>query len=177
VRRAICEGKRNKATGYDNITYEMLRKIPNNAVKVLQNCYKKIAVKGISPSAWKHSRPIVPSVIKQGNKSPTDSASYRPISLTSTFCKILEKMVATRLVFHLEKHNVLCAEPSGFRVRRSAIDQLRPMRLHNVFMIKVTLLGFFIDFASAFDMVWQKGLLIKMKDRAYGHNRKYFRFC
>jgi len=163
LRRAIREGKCNKATGYDNISYEMLKQLPKNATKVLLNYYNKLWIGGIFPSAWRHS--IVLPVLKQG-KSPTDPTSYRPISLTSTLCKVLEKMVATRLAYHLEKHNVLCAEQSGFRAGRSTMDQL--MRLQDTILKhnynKGYTVGVFIDFSSAFDMVWQKGLLIKMKN-------------
>ena len=163
LRRAIREGKRNKATGYDSISYEMLQKLPKCAVKVLLNYYNKIWTNGSFPSAWRHS--IVLPILKQG-KSPTDPASYRPISLTSTLCKILEKMIATRLAYHLEKYNILCTEQSGFRAGRSTIDQL--MRLQDTILKhnhnKGYTVGVFIDFTSAFDMVWQKGLLIKMKE-------------
>ena len=163
IRRAVREGKRNKASGHDNISYEMLQKLPKNAIKVLLNYYNKIWINRTFPSAWTHS--IVLPVLKQG-KSQTDPTSYRPISLTSTLCKILEKMVATRLAYHLDKRNVLCAEQSGFRAGRSTIDQL--MRLQDTILKhnynKGYTVGIFIDFSSAFDMVWQNGLLIKLKE-------------
>jgi len=76
-------------------------------------------------------------------------------------------MVATGLVGHLDKRNILCAEQSGFRAGRSTIDQL--MRLQDTILKhynynKGYTVGIFIDFSSAFDMVWQKGLLIKLKE-------------
>ena len=46
---------------------------------------------------------------------------------TTTLCKIFEKMVATRLSYHLEKYNMLSDVQSGFRSGRSTIDQI--MRL------------------------------------------------
>ena len=120
LRRATREGKCNKVTGNDNISYEMLQKLRKNAVKVVLNYYNKLWINGTFPSAWKHS--IVLPVLKRG-KSPMDPTLYHPISLTSMLCKVLEKMVATRLAYHLEKHNVLCAEQSGFRAGRSTIDK------------------------------------------------------
>ena len=75
-------------------------------------------------------------------------------------------MVATGLVCHLDKRNILCAEQSGFRAGRSTIDQL--MRLQDTILKhnynKGYTVGIFIEFSSAFDVVWQKGLLIKLKE-------------
>lgn len=162
LRRAIRESKRNKASGYDNVSYEMLQQLPKTASKTLLKLYNKIWVTGNFPTAWRHA--IILPVLKQG-KDPKNPTSYCPISLTSTLCKIFEKMVATRLSYHLEKYNMLSDVQSGFRSGRSTIDQI--MRLQNAINNhnhnKGYTVGVFIDFSNAFDMVWREGLLMKMK--------------
>ena len=57
-------------------------------------------VTGTFPAAWKHA--LVVPLHKKGD--PADTNNYRPISLLPTFSKILEKIVATQLVEHLEKN-------------------------------------------------------------------------
>ena len=162
LRRAIREAKRNKASGEDRISYEMLQKMPNSSVKTVLAFYNKIWSDKNFPAAWRHS--IVLPVLKQG-KDKTNATSYRPISLTSTLCKILERLVATRLAYHLESNNILSGVQSGFRQGRSTVDQI--IRLQDAINKhnnnKGYTVGVFIDFSNAFDMVWQKGLLIKMK--------------
>ena len=162
LRRAIRESKCNKASGYDNVSYEMLQQLPKIASKSLLKLYNKIWLTGTFPTAWRHA--IILPVLKQG-KDPKNPTSYRPISLTSTLSKIFEKIVATRLSYHLEKHNILSDVQSGFRPGRSTIDQI--MRLQNAINNynhnKGYTVGVFIDFNNAFDMVWREGLLIKIK--------------
>ncbi|GFV22549.1 uncharacterized protein TNCV_1651581 [Trichonephila clavipes] len=48
---------------------------------------------------------IVIPILKPG-KVATDPLSYRPIALTSCFCKTFERMVSTRFVYVLEKKKV-----------------------------------------------------------------------
>ena len=49
----------------------------------------------------------------------TDPSNYRPISLSSVFNKIFEKMMYNRLKSFLEKYNLLFENQYDFRKRRS----------------------------------------------------------
>ncbi|GFX46660.1 putative RNA-directed DNA polymerase from transposon BS [Trichonephila clavipes] len=66
------------------------------------------------PSSWREA--IVIPILKPG-KVATDPLSYRPIALTSCFCKTFERMVNTRLVYVLEKEKCISPLQSGFRTR------------------------------------------------------------
>ncbi|GFX57794.1 putative RNA-directed DNA polymerase from transposon X-element [Trichonephila clavipes] len=65
---------------------------------------------------------VIP-ILKPG-KVATDPLSYRPIALTSCFCKTFERMVNTRLVYVLEKEKCISPLQSGFRKGRSTHDNL-----------------------------------------------------
>jgi hypothetical protein len=44
-----------------------------------------------------------------------DSSNYRPISILSAFSKILEKLVCSRLMLFINKHNILLDVEHSFR--------------------------------------------------------------
>src|SRR6218665_2960946 len=44
------------------------------------------------------------------------------LSLTSTMCKVMERLVTNRLQWFVEKNNLLSKNQSGFRKNRSTVD-------------------------------------------------------
>ena len=54
---------------------------------------------------------------------PANVGSYRPIALTSTMWKVLERLIANRLSWWLEEHSSLSPWLAGFRNGRSTDDQ------------------------------------------------------
>ena len=102
------------------------------------------------PTAWKHA--IVIPILKSG-KDPHRTSSYRPISLTSTLSKLMERLVTNRLMWYLEKFNLLSNTQSGFRRGRSTADHI--VRLQDLITRhqhhKGYVLAAFVDFERAFD--------------------------
>ena len=91
-------------------------------------------------------------------------SSYRPISLTSHVCKLMEKMVGQCLKWYLEYHSLLDTNQSGFRARRRTTDHI--LRLHDAVQKalanKHNVLAVFIDIENAYDMVNKTVLLSKL---------------
>ncbi|VDI82655.1 Hypothetical predicted protein [Mytilus galloprovincialis] len=147
--------------GKDKVTYSMFKSFSNKSLGVLLLLYNRIWFSQDLPLAWKHSI-IIPS-FKKG-KDSSDPHAYRPIALTSNFVKIMEKMINNRLRWYLEKNHIYSPYQSGFRQNRSTMEQI--IRLDNdiqkSFLKKEYLVGVFIDFQKAFDMIWKFGLLNKM---------------
>ena len=90
----------------------MLQKLPKCSIKAVLKLYNHIWLNDDFPVSWRHS--IVLPVLKPG-KDPLNPVSYRPISLTPTLCKLLEKMVTNRLTYFVEKHSILNNLQCGFR--------------------------------------------------------------
>ena len=72
------------------------------------------------PSDWKTA--IVAPVFKKGDRG--QPSNYRPISLTTICCKIMEHIIHSSVLAHLENTNILSDEQHGFRKRRSCDTQL-----------------------------------------------------
>ena len=81
--------KSTTTPGEDRIVYEMLTKMPEYSKEVLLRLFNRIWKTGNVPKTWKHA--IVIPILKVG-KDPRNAASYRPISLTSTMCKTMERI-------------------------------------------------------------------------------------
>ena len=99
----------------------MLKHLPDEATKFLLKVLNKIWETGIIPESWKISI-VIP--VRKPNKDPFEPTSYRPIALTSCICKLMERMINTRLVWHLEANGLLSNFQFGFRKGRATVDAL-----------------------------------------------------
>ena len=52
------------------------------------------------------------------------TANYRPVSLTSVLCKIMESIIKERLTKFLDSHQLLCKEQHGLSRGRSCVTNL-----------------------------------------------------
>jgi len=64
------------------------------------------------------------AVHKKGNKS--DLSNYRPISLTSSPCKVIEVFIGDHILKHFTDNNLLNNNQYGFLKERSTMLQLLP---------------------------------------------------
>lgn len=55
-------------------------------------------------------------------KDKSEITSYRPIALTSNLCKLMERMIAKRLMYYLESRGIITPYQSGFRNGRTTMD-------------------------------------------------------
>ena len=110
----------------------------------------------------KHQLLINP--ILKPNKDSNDINSYRPISITTTISKVIEKMIVSRLSWYLDKYNLLNPAQAGFRKFFCTGDPI--IRLTDEADIALhsgnITIAILIDFSRAFDTLWVDGLLIKM---------------
>ena len=114
------------------------------------------------PLLWKitHVSPIF-----SGKGNPHSSQNYRPISVTSIVCNIMEKVIFKRLFNYMKANNILSKCQSGFLPNDSTVNQLIEM-YHNIIsnMDRGRDVRFvFCDVSKAFDKVWHKGLIFKHK--------------
>src|ERR1043165_2452631 len=169
LKQAIRSAKNNKSPGDDKLPYELLKHLHTNALKILLIFYNEIWEEGKLPADWHHA--IILPLLKP-NKEASKPESYRPISLTSTICKVMETMVAKRLQWFLEKNNLISENQSGFRKYKSTNDQILKLQdtILKKFKNKEHVLAIFIDFERAYDMLHVPTLLRKFQKLGIGGN-------
>lgn len=97
----------------------MIKNLPVHSKTFILNLYNKIWKENVFPEKWREAL-VVP--ILKPDKNRMKAESYRPISLTNCLCKVLEKIVNNRLVWHLERNNLLYNRMFGFRKHRESTD-------------------------------------------------------
>ena len=128
---------------------------------MFQILYQASLDQGTVPQDWKEAD-IVP-LFKKGDRSRAEN--YRPISLTSLSCKLLEHVVHSNIMTHFDNFDVLDDAQHGFRKKRSCISQLIITLddFANTLKNKEQTDAILLDFSKAFDKVDHEGLLLKLE--------------
>jgi len=102
--------KSKYSNGYDEIPIKILKLSLPIITSPLIYIRNKSLIKGIFPT-WLKFFQIIP----QWKKKNPKIYNYRPISLLTSFSKILEKIILNRLCNHVNNNNILAHEQYGFR--------------------------------------------------------------
>ena len=138
------------AVGPDEIHYQMLKRLPKEAMQTLFGALNDIWYSGNFPDSWLTS--TVVAVPKRG-KDKLDPSNYRPIALTSCICKIMERMINNRSVWYLERNNVITPVQSDFCKQRSTTDHLVQLGsfIQEAFVQRQHAVAIFFDLEKAYE--------------------------
>ena len=148
---------KEKAPGRTGITRNMLINSPTNIKLTLTEIYSSSIASGYFPDTLKIAKMIM---IPKPNTDKKHITNYRPISLLEITAKILERLLNTKLLMHLDQHNLHNDRQHGFRPGRGTHTALTTMteliahkRTENrqVYLI-------LRDISKAFDKVWTGGM-------------------
>ena len=161
VHKCLKNLKVNKATGPDDISARVLKECAAELAPMLSFIFQQSIKCGEVPHDWRRAN-VVP-IFKKGDRAKP--SNYRPVSLTAISCKIVEHIIVSNMMDHLDANNILADNQHGFRRRRSCETQLfitthdLATAINNKQQVDMAVL----DFSKAFDKVPHLRLVSKLK--------------
>ena len=166
VAKKIKALDKSKACGLDGIHPRQLRELVDCVSEPIAKILNRSLKDKMLPVDWKTA--VITPIFKKGNKNV--AANYRPISLTSIICKIMESFVKEVIIDHLTNKNLISSKQFGFINGRSTTSQLLIFvdKCADIIAGKGIADTIYFDFAKAFDTVPFRRL--KKKLEGYGIN-------
>ena len=161
VKEEIERTKVEKSCGPDEIHPRMLKELAGIIALPISILLNRTIQEGVIPEDWKKAS--VSAIYKKGCKSVAEN--YRPISLTSLVCKLMESIIKDQIMYHLVSQGLLSAKQFGFISGRATVTQLLNYldkcieKIVNGTVVDCI----YLDFAKAFDTVPHKRLLNKLQ--------------
>ena len=160
VEKLLAEIKPHKASGPDRIPNRVLKETASELAPALATLFNQSLQKGELPNDWLNA--FISPVFKKGNVHV--AANYRPVSLTSVACKLMEHIICSHIHAHLKENKLLTDAQHGFRKNHSCESQLL-LTLDDFYTSfdssNQTDVGI-LDFSRAFDTVPHQRLLGKL---------------
>ena len=168
VANKINNMKEYKSPGVDGIAHKILKETVEQICTPLAHVFNMSLQEGIVPLEWKEAN-IIP-LFKKGSRNK--SVNYRPVSLTSVICKVLETIIRDHMMDFLIKHKLINPSQHGFLKARSCLTNLL------CFFEEITkwvdegspVDVIYLDFQKAFDKVPHQRLILKLKSHGMGNS-------
>ena len=123
---------------------------------------------GNVPQIWKNC--VVTPIYKSEDRH--NAKNYRPISITSTLCRCLERIIKKQLLEHLEHNDIINKNQHGFLPKKSCVSNLLET-IEDISLLYdkgIATDEIFLDFAKAFDKVPHQRLLYKLHKQGISGN-------
>ena len=117
IAKKIKKMKDNKSPGVDGIPPKLLKEIVEQISTPLAKLFNLSLEEGIVPTEWKEAN--IMSLFKKGSRKKPEN--YRPVSLTSVVCTLLETLIKDHMVEFLVKHQLINTSQHRFLKARSCL--------------------------------------------------------
>jgi potassium voltage-gated channel Eag-related subfamily H protein 8 len=121
LKKAIAKMKTKGAEGPDGIPPTFLKALGPFALTELLGIFNASFDTSVVPQSW---RDAIMLPLLKADKPASEIASFRPISLTSCMCKLMERMLNERLYHIAESKGIFNNQQAGFRKLRGCEDQI-----------------------------------------------------
>lgn len=161
VKEKICKLRPYSTPGADKITSKLLIDHSDILAEPLAHIFNLSMSSGIVPQDWREAN--VTPIFKKGSKSKAEN--YRPVSLTSIPCKVMESIIKDKVVSHLIDNQLIHNSQHGFLSNKSCTTNLLEFLevISSSLDDGVPMDLIYLDFSKAFDKVPKNRLLLKMK--------------
>ena len=158
LQEAIQRAKYGKASGKDHIVMELIKFMPEKAVKVLFRIMQLIFSHAIYPTAWTIN--LLKALYKKECKDNPDN--YRGLAIAPVISKLYCMILLQRLEAHLIKIKAISPSQIGFTKGFRASDHVYLLKtlVNKVLKQKKKLYVAFVDFKKAYDTV-DRSILLK----------------
>ena len=151
----------SKALGPDELHPRVLKELGTELGPVFAHLFQRSIDTGEIPKEWSLAN-ICP-LFKTSDKSL--ACNYRPVSLTCVPCKLLEHIVCSNIMVHLDEYKLLSDRQHAFRKGHSCETQLTTV-INDWAKIYANRGQCILDFEKAFDTPPHE--LLKSKLFSYG---------
>ena len=150
-----------KSNTKDCIHPKLIKEAGESMIKPLNIIFNKSLVLGTVPKRWKYA--TVTALHKGEDRH--DCKNYRPVSITSVICRMMERILKKHIIRHLEDNSILTDEQHGFVSKRSCLSNLllAMEELTSIYDEGLPVDEIFLDLQKAFDKVPHQRLLYKLK--------------
>ena len=167
VKSKLLKLNPSKSAGADTINPAVLKECAEVLAKPLTILFRKSLESSKVPEIWKYAN--VTPIFKKGSKSL--ASNYRPVSLTSIVCRLLESLIVDDIRKHLRDYKLILDTQHGFVEKKSCLSNLLS------FLEEVTNYVdqghpvdiLYLDFSKAFDSVPHQRLLSKIRAHGIGN--------
>ena len=151
TKKALNDFNNGKSKDPFGICFELLKEGGRCLEDYLLAWIKKVFQDGEIDSSINNSR--VSLIYKKGN--PLDPENFRPISISSALSKLVTKIIVKRIIWHLERFNLMSPFQFGFRANKSTQDALFCLStcMEQAKIMHQDIHMAFIDIKSAYDRV------------------------
>ena len=154
----------NKSHGWDTISIKMINMCGESLALPLKMIFGPALNDGFFPDDWE-KKVILYLLIRR-----TMLIKYRPIRLFPIFAKIFEMIIFTSMFEYFIGNELFTVCQSGFLPDDSCTSQLLSIihEMQKSFDESPTIdvRGIFLNISKAFDKVWHKGFIYKLKSYA-----------
>jgi hypothetical protein len=99
IKSTIAKMKSDKAPGISQLTTDMLKNLPNDAIEFIIETIQEFWSQNTDFQAW-HVTKL--NILYKGKGDPQDLNNYRGICLKESCAKIISSIVSNRLLHHLK---------------------------------------------------------------------------